>query len=229
MDRRRGDHVRLPGTSARRALKGAVFGLAVCLLATACGGDEEPEPERVTAAEQCDDTLSPEAARALEVVLGTEKFSHDPRGGLERSVDGLAEDYAKAERRPPSHSLCRASRPGVHEVAIGFRLYRDDDLLGDGRYAGIHPYDMGVEAHAGPERAYLFVRCVSPRLKGSDSRNARIKGTLTYNWSKLPDTVPVREATLTVLHSVTLAVVRKLGCENDAGLTEKPVFKPKPE
>ncbi|MCM1946409.1 hypothetical protein NC315_13625 [Streptomyces sp. G2] len=52
---------------------------------------------------------------------------------------------------------------------------------------------------------------------------------LVFNRSELPDTVPVREATLTVLHSVTLAVVRKLDCEDDAGLAEKPVLKPLPE
>ncbi|MFD4375217.1 hypothetical protein [Streptomyces sp. NPDC058486] len=36
-------------------------------------------------------------------------------------------------------------------------------------------------------------------------------------------------AHLTVLHCVTLAVVRKLGCEGDAGLAEKPVLKALPE
>ncbi|MFI8514684.1 hypothetical protein ACIGHB_26515 [Streptomyces sp. NPDC085460] len=210
------------------AFKRAAGGVAVCLLATACGG--EPERERVTAAEQCDDTLSPGAARALETVLGTKEFSHASRGGLERVTAELAADYERAGRRTPTHSLCSPGRPrGGHELAIDFRLYGDDDLLGDGRYAGLHPYDMGVEGHSGPGKAYLFVECVSPRLEGSGSRHARIKGTLTYNWSKLPDTVPVREANLTVLHSVTLAVVRQLGCEGDAGLAEKPVFRALPE
>ncbi|MFF2778292.1 hypothetical protein ACFVU3_25650 [Streptomyces sp. NPDC058052] len=54
-------------------------------------------------------------------------------------------------------------------------------------------------------------------------------GELNFIRSKLPDTVPVREAHLTVLHSVTLAVVRKLGCEDDAGLTGTPVLKALPE
>ncbi|MFF6898094.1 hypothetical protein [Streptomyces hydrogenans] len=52
---------------------------------------------------------------------------------------------------------------------------------------------------------------------------------LDFRWSKLPDTAPIREAHLTILHSATLAVVRKLGCEDDAGLAEKPVLKPLPE
>ncbi|MEU8883527.1 hypothetical protein [Streptomyces hydrogenans] len=52
---------------------------------------------------------------------------------------------------------------------------------------------------------------------------------LDFRWSKLPDTVPTREAHLTILHSATLAVVRKLDCEDDAGLAEKPALKPLPE
>ncbi|WP_030753297.1 hypothetical protein [Streptomyces griseus] len=210
-------------------LKGVAPGLAVCLLATACGGGEKPEPERVTAGQQCDGLLSPRAARALETVLETKRFWPAGSGGLERVAGGLTADYAKAERRPPSHQLCDSGLPGggPHGVTIKFRLYEDDELLSDRRPVGLHPYDMGVEAHAGPDRAYLFARCVSPRVEGSDSRDVRIEGKLTHAWSKLPDTVPVREAHLAILHSATLAVVRRLGCEGDAGLDAEPVFRPR--
>ncbi|WP_170313824.1 hypothetical protein [Streptomyces filamentosus] len=209
-----------------------VPGLAVCLLATACGREEQPEQERVTAEEQCDDTLTPEAARALETVLETEKFSHDPRGGLERVTNALVQDSGKPLSQTPYRLLCRATPPvgsSTDTVSIRFGFYGHEDLLGDVHPRGLHPYDMGVEAHSGPKKAYLFLTCVTPRLEGSDKSPARIRGTLTFNRSKLPDTLPVREAHLTILHSATLAVVRKLGCENDAGLTEKPVFKPLPE
>lgn len=212
----------------RRVLRSAASGLALCLLVSGCGGGDEAEPERVTAAQQCDGTLSPDAARALETVLDTERFDHEPGGGLARSTAELAEDYGKAPRRTPRRDLCRLSPSGnSDEINVRFGLYRDDDLLGDVRPRGIHPYRMGVEAHSGPEKAYLFVRCTSPRLEGSDERPARIRGTLTFNRSKLPDTVPVREAHLTILHSATLAVVRKLGCEGDAGLDAAPVFRPR--
>ncbi|KAA6217904.1 hypothetical protein CP979_13880 [Streptomyces filamentosus] len=212
-----------------RVLRSAASGLAVCLLVSGCGGGDEAEPERVTAEQQCDGLLSPQAARALETVLETKRFWPAGSGGLDEVASGLTEDHAKAERRPPSHPLCDPSPSGggPHEVTLKFRLYKDDELLSDVRPYGLHPYDMGVEAHAGPERAYLFARCVSPRIKGSDSRDVRIEGKLTHAWSKLPDTVPVREAHLTILHSATLAVVRKLGCEGDAGLDAAPVFRPR--
>lgn len=216
--------------SVGRVLKGAASGLAVCLLATACGGEEEPEPERVTAEQQCDDTLSPDAARALETVLNTKRFSHDPRGGLERTADALVVDHEKGERRTPTHYLCKANPSELSDtVTVEFRLYRDTELPAGRRLASLHPYAMGVEAVSGPKRARLYIRCTSPRLQGSDKRPARIMGELYFIRSKLPDTLPIREANLTVLHSATLAVVRKLGCEDDAGLDVKPVFKPLPE
>ncbi|MFC9260255.1 hypothetical protein [Streptomyces hydrogenans] len=182
------------------------------------------------AEQQCDGTLSPEAARALETVLETKRFSHDPRGGLERGANELVRDHETATGLTLNPPMCRAQPPtGMARVDIRFGLYVEDDLFGDVHPRGLHPYGMGVEAQAGPKKAYLFVRCVSPRLKGSDTRPARIRGTLVFNRSELPDTVPVREATLTVLHSVTLAVVRKLDCEDNAGLDEKPVFRALPE
>ncbi|MFI8320758.1 hypothetical protein [Streptomyces sp. NPDC085529] len=214
----------------RRALKGVVSGMAVCLLATACGGGEEPEPERVRAEQQCDDTLSPEAARALETVLKTKRFDQAPRGGVERTANDLVGDHEAAKGLTLHRPMCRAgSSTDTDRVDIRFGLYVEDELFGDVHPRGLHPYDMGVEAQSGPSKAYLFVRCVSPRLEGSGKRPARIRGTLGHNRSKLPDTAPIREAHLTILHSATLAVVRELGCENDAGLTEKPVLRPLPE
>ncbi|MEU2656173.1 hypothetical protein ABZ615_12705 [Streptomyces sp. NPDC007325] len=224
--------MRLFGISSKSPLRFAVLGLSACLLVTACGGQGKPEPERVTAGQQCDETLTPDAARSLETVLGTKRFSHDPKGGLERVTSELIQDYTKPVRGTPYRYLCRAGLPvgsGTASIDVRFGFYEEDDLFGEVHPRGLHPYDVGVEAQSGPKRAHLFVRCVSPRFEGSDKRPARVGGRLDFSRSELPDTVPVREANLTILHSVTLAVVRKLGCEDDAGLTEKPVFKALPE
>ncbi|MFF0431837.1 hypothetical protein ACFYU9_06385 [Streptomyces sp. NPDC004327] len=209
-------------------IKSVALGLTACFLLAACGGGEEPEEQRVTAAQQCDDTLSPEAAQALEEVLSTRTFDDAPSGGLARVEKQLIEDYAKRERWSLHPPLCRAgASEGTDRIDIDFGLYYDDDLFGDAPARGLHPYAMGREAQSGPKRAYLFVTCVSSQLKGSDQRPARIRGALRFNKSKLPDTPAVREANLTVLHSVTLAVVKKLGCRDNAGLPDKPVLTPK--
>ncbi|MFJ9829399.1 hypothetical protein ACIRSU_34225 [Streptomyces sp. NPDC101160] len=202
--------------------------LAVGLLATACGGGEQPEEWRTTAAQQCDDTLSPDGARALQRVLGTAKFVHDPRGGLDRVVQQLTEDHAEGWRRTPSRAMCNVQVPGNQDrIDISFGRYRDNELFGDTQAINLHPYVMGKEAQSGPKAAYLFVECSSPQLKGSEDEHARIIGMLRFNRSKLPDTPAVREANLTILHSVTLAVVKKLGCRNNAGLLDRPVLTPK--
>ncbi|MFI8514685.1 hypothetical protein ACIGHB_26520 [Streptomyces sp. NPDC085460] len=201
----------------------------MALFATACAG-EKPEPERVTAEQQCDGSLSPEAARALETVLKTKRFSAAGEGGLERVTNELAEDYTKFPLWTHGRDLCEVNHPGNSgRLEIELRLRRDDDPLGGGHAANLHRYDMGADALSGPGGADIVLFCVSPRFRGSDKRPARVQGALTLRKAKLPDTVPVREANLTVLHSVTFAVVRKLGCEDDAGLTEKPVFKALPE
>ncbi|MFI8514683.1 hypothetical protein ACIGHB_26510 [Streptomyces sp. NPDC085460] len=147
----------------------------------------------MSAAQQCDDTLSPGAARALETVLRTKRFDHDPRGGLERGVDELVRDHATAKGLTLNPPMCRVNPPaGKERVDIRFGLYADDDLFEDVHPRGLHPYDMGVEAQSGPKKAYLFVRCVSPRLEGSEKRPARIRGTLVFNESELPDTLHPR-------------------------------------
>ncbi len=126
--------------------------------------------------------------------------------------------------------MCRAGAAGAPgRIDISFSRYDDSDLFGEIRPDGLHPYLLGREAMTGPEAAYLFVQCVSPQLKGSQERPAQIDGRLLVEEVKLPDTPPIREANLTVLHSVTLAVVKKLGCENNAGLPDKPVFRPRPD
>ncbi|WMX46799.1 hypothetical protein RGF97_20955 [Streptomyces roseicoloratus] len=214
----------------KRAIVSIAAGLAVCVTLAACGGADEPEEPRVTATQQCDDTLSPAAVRALETNLGATKFDHGPKGGLDRVAAQLTDDYEAGGRRSPARKLCQVGAAGARgRIDITFSRYDDSELFEDARPVGLYPYLLGREAMAGPETAYLFVECASPQLQGSQKRPARIDGRLRVSEIKLPDTPPIREANLTVLHSVTLAVVKKLGCENNAGLPDKPVFRPRPD
>ncbi|MEU4270467.1 hypothetical protein [Streptomyces sp. NPDC026092] len=210
--------------SSWRAASAVLIG---CVLLSACGGEEEPP--RVTAQQQCDGAIAPGApAEALEKVLNTKRFSEAGRGWLTRTTEQITADYeARARWAKKSHRCKVGADPGPEDLAINFGLYHPSDLLGEVRPRGMHPYEMGIEAHAGFVRSMIFVECVSPRLKGSGERPARIRGSLDVGRPEPADTVAIREANLTVLHSAALAVVRKLGCENDAGLPEKPVLKPK--
>ncbi|MFE0640408.1 hypothetical protein ACFW2Y_02080 [Streptomyces sp. NPDC058877] len=187
----------------------------------------------MTTAQQCDGILSPAAASALESMLGSKKFWGAGSGGLDRTVKELIEDYAR-EGRPPGHPpMCeveaKVSPPAG--MMIHFRLYDRGDLYDDGTEwtsQGRYLYGMGREASTDNRTAFLFVGCSSPRMKGSDKQPAPIESVLSFDRSlqgSYPENTPAtREAFLTILHSVTLTVVRELGCERDAGLTETPVF-----
>ncbi|WP_137989074.1 hypothetical protein [Streptomyces vilmorinianum] len=212
-------------------LKPITAGLVSCSLLTACGGGEEQqkEEERVTAIQQCDGILSPEAAKALPTVLRTERFRNMATGGVGRAVEELTSDYANGKRWSTHSYMCRVrAESGRAALDIDFGLYDPSDLIGEGRVINMYPYEgMGREAHAGFKRAYLFLECVSPRLKGSEEVPVRIRGRVDLDKPWPPDTVATREANLTVLHSVARAIVKELGCENNAGLPEEPVLKAK--
>ncbi|MEV6245380.1 hypothetical protein AB0M38_04130 [Streptomyces sp. NPDC051742] len=220
----------------RRAPASVSTVLALGLLVTACGGDEEQLP-RVTAAQQCDGTLSPAAAGALESVLGAKKFSEAGNGGLERAVNEVIEDQAVAGRPPGHRPMCQVSNAAGtrYGIRVYFRLYEGDDLYDDGTKwsaQGRYLYGMGRETSTDNKNARIFVGCSSERLKGSDKQPTPMEGLLKFekpikSGAYPANTPATREAYLTVLHSVTLAVVKELGCENNAGLPEKPVFEEK--
>ncbi|MBD0708136.1 MULTISPECIES: hypothetical protein [unclassified Streptomyces] len=211
----------------RRTFTSVTVGLALCLLLTACGGGEGDEP-RVTAEGQCDDTLSPQAAKALASVLGTERFQSLKASGVEQTAKGLIGDQEKSDKWASHPPLCEiAPADAKTELSINFWLYHDEgDFYGDVKLPERHFYPMGREASSDNKAAYLFLECSSPRMKDSDTVPARIQGTLTAGTRGTlpPNTPATREAYLTVLHSVSLALVRNLGCENDAGLPAKPVL-----
>lgn len=204
--------------------------LALGLLLTACGAGED----EAKVAEQCDRTLSPAAVGALEPVLGTTAFEWGGTG-LERTSKALIDDQATLGHAPGVPSMCKIGAAGSRlGVRVDFRLNDSEDLYDDGTdwsTQGRHLYGMGREASTDNKAAYLFVGCTSPEMKGSDQEPAPIEAVLKFDTSpkgSYPANTPAtREAYLTVLHSVTLAVVKKLGCENDAGLPEKPVFEVK--
>ncbi|MFE0736788.1 hypothetical protein [Streptomyces sp. NPDC058855] len=147
-------------------------------------------------------------------------------------MNELIQDRVRKGRPPGHRPMCEVDAGSRLGIDIRFRLYEKDDLYDDGRNwtaQGRHLYALGREASSDNKTAYLFVGCTSPRLEGPDGRPAPVQSVLEFQkpfkGAYPPNTPANREAYLTVLHSVTLAVVKELGCENNAGLTEEPVFK----
>ncbi|MBD0708137.1 hypothetical protein BU197_06905 [Streptomyces sp. CBMA291] len=203
--------------------------LALGLLLTSCGSGDPPK-----AAQKCDNTLSPEAETAAGTLLGTKTFESSG-STLDRAADRVVADWETWQTgRPLGHpSMCElaAKAPLKTGIDIDVRLYEKDDLFNNGSTwwaQGRSLYTMGRETSASNKTAHLYVGCSSPRLKGSEKAPAPLQVYATFDRplkGTYPQSTPaVREAYVTVVHSVALEIVRKLGCENDAGLPAKPVF-----
>ncbi|MFF7437203.1 hypothetical protein [Streptomyces sp. NPDC008122] len=213
----------------RRASTSVSTVLAFGLLLTACGGGGGESQ----VAQKCDGSLSAAAIGAMETVLATKEFQWDGTG-LERTAKALIDDQAVLGRAPGVPPMCEVGAAADSRLgfSVDFRLYDSEDLFDDGTEwtaEGRHLYGLGREASTDNEKAYLFVGCTSPQMKGSDRESAPIESTLRFrkpmkSGAYPPNTPATREAYLTVLHSVTLAVVKKLGCQDNAGLPEVPVF-----
>ncbi|MEU5215730.1 hypothetical protein AB0G79_05950 [Streptomyces sp. NPDC020807] len=204
--------------------------LALGLLLTACGSGED---EAAPPAPKCDGTLSPAAVEAVASVLGTEKYQESGLG-VGRTTDALIADQAR-EGRPPGHpATCEIVTDASPRKGLGIDvwLHDADALYDDGTTKwwnqGRYLYAMGREASTDNQLAYLFVQCTSPLLKGSDKRPAPVGASLAFDkpakGAYPENTTATREAYLTVLHSVALGVVKKLECENNAGLPDRPVL-----
>ncbi|MET8505661.1 hypothetical protein ABZV60_13540 [Streptomyces sp. NPDC004787] len=177
--------------------------------------------------EQCGGVFAA-AAPVLKRAMGTEEFADLPtERWLDSDIKRMVSEY---ERGVPSDiryidcGLATADEPRKH-LTVLFGMYGEDSLGSHAADPYTYPYDMGVEAEAGYRRAYLYVECTSPQLKGSDKRPGRFMGVLGAKGSTTPDTAATREDNLVILHSAMLAFVRKLGCVNDAGLPATPVIK----
>ncbi|MFJ3904089.1 hypothetical protein [Streptomyces sp. NPDC090025] len=181
----------------------------------------------MAAREQCDGAISEAAVPALKRALDSETFMGSRAGWLDRVAAERKSDYDKNLLYSPENSRCAiAARDTENSLDIVFEPFSEKGLRTHAEDPFVYPYEMGVEAEIGYRWSYLYVDCVSPQLKGSETRPARIMGSLKVWRSTTSDTAATREDNLVVLHSVTLALVRKLGCVDDAGLPATPVIKP---
>ncbi len=86
---------------------------------------------------------------------------------------------------------------------------------------------MGKQSEVGRSGASLYFECVTPQLEGSEKRPLRILGSFGRGESDAPDTREYRNLNMTILHAVSLKLVRELDCANNGGLPKSPVLTPK--
>ncbi|WP_141698523.1 hypothetical protein [Streptomyces lushanensis] len=204
------------------------FGLGV----SACGSGESEEPSFVGAGKLCGSVFSGDARAAVESAIGDTSFfatGDDKLGEVATGVKDLYADGQDAYTSAGELCVINGEKRGSGRMDISFGLYKPEDVLDDRHSADQRLYALGEQAVAGIKNSSLRFECVSPQLDGSDKDPARIVGLMSFRDPKAPETQALREDNLTVLHAASFALAKNLECENNGGLPQKAVLRPKPE
>ncbi|MFE9726397.1 hypothetical protein ACFYQ5_23075 [Streptomyces sp. NPDC005794] len=219
--------VGLAGAGRLAAVVGLVMAAGVGL--AACGSDAEAdkgaEETFVGADKVCGGMFGASLAKKVETVTADSEFFYRSDEGLKTVVEGLTDGYGSGRSWATGAALCELSPKGGGAgdgAKIKFSMYAPQDVKDLRVDAGTVFYTMGKRSEARATGASLYVECVSPQLKGSETEPLRIYGSFTVGESDAPDTPETRDANLEILHTGALSVVKELGCENNAGLPEAP-------
>ncbi|EFE74911.1 hypothetical protein K7395_23065 [Streptomyces filamentosus] len=220
---------------SRRALRDGLVAIIVvgsmALGAAGCAGGDDDAPkeggEFVAGTFLCGgQAVSDQAGKALEVITGSSRFEesdetstvvHAARELSEKFTssatgDGdictvFAEDAKQSDRLEVTWEL--TGGPPEGEPASKFRVLR-----------------MGERALAAPDAGVVQFACRNEKSLGSQPAHVDIG---VERWSpEEPEGDPEKltDAYATVAHSVSLAMAKELGCENNGGLEPRPVLAP---
>ncbi|MEW2548379.1 hypothetical protein AB0910_21865 [Streptomyces sp. NPDC047002] len=175
----------------------------------------------------------------MEDLTGAERFS--PVGGgrsgatFAKAAASLSDGYTSDGRGDPiAKPACAVATPdgGGPELTVGFRTTAAGSVDGsvDDR---LTRYGVGRGAYVGLAHAYVYFDCASATFYGSTrEKPAVVLGELA-DYAQGPGrdapkggAEKVREANLTVLHSLSLAMAEELGCAGDGGLGAEPALTP---
>ncbi|SCF84294.1 hypothetical protein GA0115259_103493 [Streptomyces sp. MnatMP-M17] len=206
--------------------------LAFGLGASACGGGESEEPRFVAAGKLCGSVFSDDAVAAVESAIGDTSFfasGDDKLGKVATAVKDLYADGQSVYTSAGEFCKIKGEKRGSGRMNISFGFYKPEDVLDNRHSASQRLYELGKQAVAGAKNSSLRFECVSPQLDGSDKDPARIVGLMSFRERDVPESQALREDNLTVLHAASFALAKKLECENNGGLPQKAVLRPKPE
>ncbi|MGW1186633.1 hypothetical protein [Streptomyces sp. NPDC002559] len=207
-------------------------GLVVALGAggVACASEKKEEKTFVGAAEVCGDVFAGPLAEMVEKTTGDKLFFAKDSKGMERVVAALKEGYESGRPWAAGDVLCLLRPKDANQTDKGgvrFSMYAPEDVEDEGLPAGYELYTMGVQSSVGRGNAALYFECVTSQLKGSGKTPLRIHGSFGRGESDAPDSREYRNLNMTILHAVSLKLVKELGCENNGGLPKAPVLTPK--
>ncbi|MFE2424234.1 hypothetical protein [Streptomyces hokutonensis] len=204
------------------AAAATVAALAASL--TACDSSEPTEKPTTEAVSSnlCGAQLSTGARRALLYVLGSKKFTtSEPTAALGKTARSLVSGYQ--EKGPDDsataeeYQLCTAYAPAA-DFGVELSFYLSRTVPGPiALLPKFTQYEMGELALSRPLNAFLYMKCSSGSFR-SDGDSVLIRGELTNPLAVNSDDDTLREKNMNVLHAVSLAMAKELGCKDDAGL-----------
>lgn len=223
--------------SVRGGLLAAVVAGSLFFGATGCGGDGEadgtpktPKDYKVVGGTQLcgGGVVTADASKALKVITGTSRFEASAE---EYTVEQAAADLVEAFPVPTvgRKDVCRVYTPiGTPDFDL-----RITWSLEDGAPAGVPAPEftkvkMGERSVTAADKAYVFFACRSEKLLNASSVAHIVIGVQHWAVPTEPegDVEVLKDAYATVAHSVSLAMAKELGCEDDGGLPAQPVLDP---
>ncbi|WP_405390487.1 hypothetical protein OG596_23160 [Streptomyces sp. NBC_01102] len=215
----------------RRWLTAAGLVMVLGAGSVACASEKKEEEKTFVGADEvCGDVFAGPLAEMVEKATGDELFFAESPKGMERVVAALKEGYESGRPWAAGDTLCPLHPKGAKQTDEGgakFSMYAPQDVEDEGLPTGQELYTMGVQSTVGRGNATIFFECVTPQLKGSDKTPLRIHGGFGRGKSDAPDTREYRNLNMTILHAVSLKLVKEFGCENNGGLPKTPVLTPK--
>lgn len=198
---------------------------------TACGDGSSEKPDYVSASALCGGAFGPHAAKALEDITGSKKFS--PYGVRDQSINDFVDEFGYWDEASPAgpetHSFCPifTGKSSPMEVTIDFELADDGIPKNSEVDPRLFQYPIGRAAFASGKNAIIYFECISPRLDDSKDSPALIR---SHMWSGIPPKSEEKKRAndnMSVMHAAALEIAKRLKCKNNGDLPAKPVLEPK--
>ncbi|MBQ1108042.1 MULTISPECIES: hypothetical protein [unclassified Streptomyces] len=208
----------------------AVVG-SIALGAVGCAGGDDKAPkaggEFVAGTLLCGgEAVSTEAAESLKVITGASRFEEsDEDSTVEHAAKQLSQEFTSSVTG--DGDICQVF---AIDAVQSDRLEVTWELTGGPPEGEPAPkftvLRMGERALAAPDAGVVQFACRNEKLLGSQPAHVDVG---VERWSpKEPEGDPekLKDAYATVAHSVSLAMAKELGCENNGGLRARPSLDP---
>ncbi|MFJ9371930.1 hypothetical protein [Streptomyces sp. NPDC101455] len=216
-----------------RQLAATVVGVAVSIASlVACDSNEQTGRSPTVSAQTklCGANLSAGTRRALLDALesrtydwewSNRKHLGDPAEPDQKSLDDAAKKLVSGFRETGAdeyqeYPLCYAYGPSAVNSIVDISFYFPK-VAPESPASQLTPYELGKISLARSSRAYLYMECLSYKF-GSGNEPVLIEAELGRMRLPASESETMRMDNLNVLHAVSLAMVKELGCKGDAGL-----------